>query len=66
MIIITSFLKKKNSKSQIYMDLDLVSKIYVSKLLTKGIPCEEFYVYCDLLAETQTHVFFVCFKAAIC
>jgi len=35
-------------------------------LLTRGIPCEESCVCCDLLAETHMHVFFVCSKAVNC
>jgi len=31
-------------------------------LLTRGIPCEESCVCCDLMSETHMHVFFVCSK----
>ena len=37
-----------------------------ANLTTRGIPCEDSCVSCELLAETHMHAFFVCSKAANC
>ena len=37
-----------------------------ANLTTRGIPCEDSCVSCELLAETHRHTFFVCSKAADC
>lgn len=35
-------------------------------LIQKGVPFSDTCVHCDVLAETHTHIFFVCPKAIIC
>jgi len=35
-------------------------------LAQKGIPCEDDCVHCDVMAETHTHLFFVCPKVMDC
>jgi len=37
-----------------------------SGLIQKGVPCSDTCVHCDVLAETQTHLFFVYPKVVVC